>query len=87
MMLATTSRSDRRVIDEARAIWKLGAPIALFGGRIARVWALTAWLFHLGVLALMNIVFPYPLLGVAFLPLLEPEKIIRWGMRRRARSV
>jgi Vitamin K-dependent gamma-carboxylase len=71
----------------ATLVVELGAPIALFGGRIARIWALTAWLFHLGVLALMNIVFPYPLLGVAFLPLLEPEKIIRWGMRRRARSV
>ena len=70
----------------ATLVVELGAPIALFGGRIGRVWALTAWLFHIGVLALMNIVFPYPLLGVAFLPLLQPEVMIR-GMRRRSRSV
>jgi Vitamin K-dependent gamma-carboxylase len=68
---------------------ELGAPIALVGGRIGRIWALTAWLFHVGVLALMHIVFPYPLVGVAFLPLLEPEKVPAriLGIFRRVRTV
>ena len=72
-------------ISIATLVVELGAPVALLGGRIARVWALTAWLFHVGVLALMHIVFPYPLVGVAFLPLFAPEKLL--GMRLRARSV
>lgn len=70
----------------ATLVVELGAPLALFDRRIARIWALIAWLFHVGVLALMHIVFPYPLVGVAFLPLLEPERMFR-GMRRRARPV
>ncbi len=65
---------------------ELGAPLALLGGRIGRTWALAAWLFHVGVLALMHIVFPYPLAGVAFLPLLQPERWIA-GMRTRFRRV
>jgi hypothetical protein len=69
---------------------ELGAPLVVLGRRVARVWALTAWLFHVGVLALMNIVFPYPLLGLAFLPLLEPEVLARRvaaGIRRRRGTV
>ncbi len=59
--------------------FELGAPLALLGGRWARGWALTAWGFHVGVLALMAIVFPYALLGVAFAPLFEVERLFeRW---------
>ncbi|CAN5642515.1 hypothetical protein BH11MYX1_BH11MYX1_40890 [soil metagenome] len=65
---------------------ELGAPIALLGGRLGRAWALAAWLFHAGVLALMHIGFPYPLFGVAFLPLLRPDRWIA-GMRQGARGV
>ena len=46
---------------------ELGAPIVFVGGRIRTAWVAAAWVFHLGVLALMAIVFPYQLLGVAFL--------------------
>jgi hypothetical protein len=38
---------------------ELGAPLALLHRRIAGVWALAAWGFHLGVVALMAILFPY----------------------------
>ena len=55
---------------------ELGAPLALVGRRIAYVWAITAWAFHVGVALLMNILFPYPLLGFAFLPLLPAEKVV-----------
>lgn len=48
---------------------ELGAPLALLRRRIAFVWTSAVWLFHLGVLASMLIIFLYPLSGLAFLPL------------------
>ena len=68
---------------------ELGAPVALVGRRLGYLWALGAWGFHVGVVLMMNIWFPYPLVGVAFLPLLPAERIagavIRAarGIRRR----
>ncbi len=53
---------------------ELGAPIALVGGKPARLWAVGAWGFHLGVVLLMNIWFLYPLTGVAFAALLPVER-------------
>ncbi len=68
-------------------VLELGAGVALFGGRVARMWAATAWGFHLGVVLLMNIWFPYPLFGIAFLPLLAAERpfswLFGWWARRR----
>ena len=54
---------------------ELGAPLALLGGRIARVWALLAWGFHVGVVSVMAIIFPYPLLGLAFAPFFAVERL------------
>jgi len=68
---------------------ELGAPLALLGGRVARVWAALAWGFHAGVFAVMWIVFPYPLLGVAFAPFFAVERMrvpSFAGMRRRLAS-
>jgi hypothetical protein len=53
---------------------ELLAPLALLGGRWCRVWCVSAWLFHAGVLALMAIAFPYPLSGVAFLSFFPLER-------------
>lgn len=64
---------------------ELLAPLALLGPRAARVWALGAWAFHAGVLAIMAIFFPYPLLGLAFAPLFAVERLPllrRLGERR-----
>ncbi len=67
-------------------VLELGSPVALIGGRIARLWALGAWGFHVGVILLMNIWFPYAVLGFAFLPIFEVERPIAWLSRRwRAR--
>jgi hypothetical protein len=52
---------------------ELGAPLALVGRRIALVWALLAWSFHIGVQALMAIPFPYQLSFVAYASLFEVE--------------
>lgn len=68
---------------------ELGAPLALLGRAWARWWALAAWGFHVGILAMMAIVFPYQLLGVAFLPFLRVDlahvrwpAVLRWRQRR-----
>jgi hypothetical protein len=64
---------------------ELGAPLALLGGRWRTVWVAAAWGFHVGVLALMAIVFPYQLLGIAFAPFLPLERLPEWWRRRRSR--
>ncbi|HEY0254667.1 MAG TPA: hypothetical protein VGC41_24240 [Kofleriaceae bacterium] len=66
-------------VSIATLIVELGAPLALIP-RIGRVWVWAAWGFHVGVLLLMNIVFPYPLFGVAFVPWIDVA-----GMFRRVR--
>jgi hypothetical protein len=65
---------------------ELGAPLALLGGRIARIWAGSAWAFHVGVVLAMNVWFPYPLAGIAFLPLIDADRRVgRAGIDRLAR--
>lgn len=66
---------------------ELGAPVALVSGRWATRWVAAAWVFHLGILALMAIGFPYPLTLVAFAPLLACERPIEALLRRRARRL
>jgi hypothetical protein len=56
---------------------ELGAPLALAHARIARVWCAAAWSFHLGVLAIMWIVFFYPLVGLPFAPFFAIEQPLR----------
>jgi Vitamin K-dependent gamma-carboxylase len=64
---------------------ELGAPVALIPGWPRRLWVAAAWLFHVGILALMAIVFPYQLLGVAFAPFFAVERVPAW-VRKRLRS-
>lgn len=67
---------------------EVGAPLALFSRRGARAWAIAAWGFHLGVLALMMIFFPYQLFGIAFASFGEPEALWRtWRARVAARRL
>jgi hypothetical protein len=61
---------------------ELGAPIALLGRRWAAGWAVTAWAFHVGVLALMAITFAYPLSGVAFAAFLVGNPTARTVLAR-----
>jgi len=56
-------------------IVELGAPLVLLGGRIRRAWMTMAWTFHLGVLVLMAVLFPYPLFGLAFASMLPAERL------------
>ncbi len=59
---------------------ELGGPLALFHRGVARIWCAGLWLFHLGVVLLMAIAFPYPLALVPFASFFEPEKTFvgRW---------
>lgn len=66
---------------------ELLAPVALLGPRLARLWTFAAWAFHVGVLAVMAIFFPYPLFGFAFAPLYAVERLPLWrwlGLRAPA---
>ncbi len=54
---------------------ELSAPIALLGGRLRTAWVAATWVMHLGILAFMLIVFPFPLFLVAFAPLYRVERL------------
>ena len=56
--------------------FELGAPVALLHRRIALVWCIAAWAFHVGVALLMSITFLYPLSTVAYLPLFRVERAL-----------
>jgi hypothetical protein len=81
----------------ATLVIELAAPLALvasgtrFGSWLTRGWIAAAWAFHVGVIFAMNVWFPYPLCGVAFLPLIEAEHVIgwprRWSRRWRSRGI
>lgn len=68
-------------IAVATLVVEFGAPLALLGFRrqalrwTVTVWVAAAWLFHVGVLGLMAIAFPYHLSGVAYLALLPVERM------------
>ena len=47
---------------------------------------MAAWGFHVGVLALMAIVFPYQLIGLAYAPLVRCERPIAWLIARGRRA-
>lgn len=58
---------------------ELGAPVALVSPRLARVWSIAAWLFHVGILVTMAIGFFYPLSGIAFVSMLDLSKSPRFA--------
>jgi hypothetical protein len=65
----------------ATSIVELTAPVALLRGKWAAVWSIAAWLFHVGIVALMWISFPYPLVGLAYAPLFDVERAVGWVRR------
>ena len=65
---------------------ELGAPLALLHRYAGYAWCLGAWGFHVGVVLLMNIWFPYPLFGLAFLPFVPAERIVA-GVLRVGRGI
>jgi hypothetical protein len=61
---------------------EIAAPAALLHSLFRTVWVLGIWLFHVAVLALMAIVFPYQLLAIAYLPLLLMTPLLQTRPRR-----
>ena len=78
-----------RPLGLATLVVELGAPVALLSRRWATSWAASAWIFHVGIVALMAISFPYPLSLVAYAPLFRCERPFRSAAaalgRRRGR--
>lgn len=66
---------------------ELGAPIALCGGRIARLWVVGVFAFHVGVVLLMAIGFPYQLSLVAYASFFSLEALLETRLLRRWRGV
>jgi hypothetical protein len=69
----------------ATVVVELTAPVALLGGWIRTAWVVAAWTMHAAIAALMFVVFPYPLMLVAFAPLFPLERLLR--RRGRPRGV
>jgi hypothetical protein len=80
-----------RPIAAATIVVEFGGVVVLWARSLRRWWALSAWAFHVGILALMAIVFAYPLSGVAFASLFAVERLVggaglrcrSWMARRR----
>jgi hypothetical protein len=82
-----------RALATMTVILELIAPVALLGRRVAALWVIAIVSFHLGVLALMMIAFPYQMLGISFACFFRVERPAgrlarRWTgwTRRRRRS-
>lgn len=74
-----------RALAVLTLVVELGAPLALLHRRIAAVWVLAVIGFHLGVLLLMTILFPFPLSGIAFAPFFRAERVTGWIAARLRR--
>ena len=59
----------------ATMVIEIGAPVALFGGRVRTAWAVATWLLHVGIALTLFIVFPFPLYGAAFAPFFRLERV------------
>ena len=65
------------IVSFATVALELCAPIALLGRRLAVLWSVTMWAFHLGIALTMAVVFPYPMLGLAFIPVIATAGSLR----------
>lgn len=72
----------------ATMVIELGAPLALLRGKVRFVLLAGMWFFHLAILIVMAIMFIYPLTGIAYTPLLRPERLPAWvaGRWQRRRT-
>jgi len=72
-----------RTLSWASLLLELGAPLSLLHERLARLWVFGVFGFHVGVLALMAIGFPYQLSFVAYLSFFPLERGVPFLQRLR----
>lgn len=60
-------------------ILELGAPLFLVHRQLARLWAVGVVGMHWGIHLMMNLVFPYPISGAAFLSFFPLERLVGRG--------
>ncbi len=75
-----------QVLAVASLALELGAPLVMLSRRAAKLWSIAMWSFHVGVLALMAILFLYPITFIAFAPFFRTERLAQWVRRRRGRD-
>lgn len=75
-----------KVLALFTVVMELGAPVALINRRFAAAFVLVAWGFHVGVVALMMIGFPFQLCGIAYACFFRSERIVEWVQRRLGRG-
>jgi len=63
---------------------ELGAPIGLFSARLGQLWCLVTWGFHVGVLIVMWVFFPYNLFWFSFASFFHAEKLVMPVLARLA---
>ena len=72
-----------QILAWATLALELGAPVALFGRGPARIWVAGVFLFHVGVVLLMAIAFPYQLSFVAYLSFFDLERAQKLRLYRK----
>lgn len=75
-----------KIIAPLTILFEICAPFALLHRTARKVWVAGIWLFHVGVLALMAIVFPYQLLAVAYLPVMLMTPFLQSHRQRNSSS-
>ena len=67
-------RSGSKVAAVVTLLLELGAPLVLLHRRFVVPWVAGVWLMHASIAATMAVVFPYPLVLVAFAPFFRLER-------------
>ncbi|MCA8958680.1 MAG: HTTM domain-containing protein [Planctomycetes bacterium] len=66
------------LLGVATLVLELGAPLFLAGRRVLKLWAVSTWLMHCGILVIMGISFRYQLSFLIFLPCFRVERLLIW---------
>lgn len=66
-----------QILAVASLVLELGAPLVMLSRKAAKLWSIAMWSFHVGVLALMAILFLYPITFIAFAPFYHTERLAR----------
>lgn len=70
-----------RVLAAGSLLLELGAPLALADHRLGRLWAVSAFVMHWGIWAVMKITFRYQLSGAMYAPFFDVERAAGWLAR------